>query len=98
MVLGSRLLPFLSFDLVSYAAGLTPLTFPRFALATLIGVVPISFLLAHFGDQLAAANPEQFATAALLLGMATVIPLLGRWLWLRIQGLPVSNSTSTRAS
>jgi len=98
IVLGSRLLPFLSFDLVSYAAGLTSLTFPRFLLATLIGVVPISFLLTHFGDQMTAAGPEQFATAALLLGLATGVPLIGRWLWLRVQRLPASTTTSTRTS
>lgn len=31
----SRLVPFISFDAVSYVAGLTPLTFCRFAVATL---------------------------------------------------------------
>ena len=97
VVLGSRLLPFLSFDLVSYAAGLTPLTFPRFALATLIGIVPISFLLAHFGDEMTAADPEHIVTAALLLGLATGIPLLGRWLWLRLQDTQAGFSHSAGA-
>lgn len=83
VVLGSRMMPFLSFDLVSYAAGLTPLSVPRFALATLIGVIPISFLLAHFGAEVTMAAPRHLATAALLLGVATVVPLFGRWLWLR---------------
>jgi len=97
VVLGSRLLPFLSFDLVSYAAGLTPLTFPRFALATLIGIVPISFLLAHFGDEITAAGPEHIVTAALLLGLATGIPLLGRWLWLRLQDTSTDSSHTASA-
>ncbi|MGE3720011.1 MAG: TVP38/TMEM64 family protein [Bauldia sp.] len=38
----SRLVPFTSFDAVSYAAGLTPLSFWRFTLATIAGVAPIS--------------------------------------------------------
>jgi len=84
LVLGSRLLPFQSFDLVSYAVGLTPLSLPRFALATLIGIVPISFLLAHFGNEMALAGSKQIALAALLLAVATGLPLLGRWLWLRL--------------
>lgn len=48
-VLVSRILPFLSFDLISYAAGLSILGFKRFFIATLIGIVPMSFLLAHLG-------------------------------------------------
>jgi len=35
----SRLIPFLTFDLVSYAAGLSPILFWRFALATLVGLM-----------------------------------------------------------
>jgi uncharacterized membrane protein YdjX (TVP38/TMEM64 family) len=38
IVFVSRLLPFLSFDIVSYAAGLTVLSFWRFAIATLAGL------------------------------------------------------------
>ena len=50
LIFGSRLLPFLSFDLISYAAGLSKLHLWRFALATLAGIVPASFLLAHLGS------------------------------------------------
>ena len=42
VVFGSRLLPFVSFDMVSYAAGLSAIHFWRFALATLAGIVPAS--------------------------------------------------------
>ena len=45
-VLLSRLMPFVSFDLISYAAGLSRLHLWRFALATLAGIIPASFLLA----------------------------------------------------
>jgi uncharacterized membrane protein YdjX (TVP38/TMEM64 family) len=55
-VLISRLLPFVSFDAVSYVAGLTPLAFWRFTLATLAGVVPVSFLLTFAGETLIEAN------------------------------------------
>lgn len=67
-----RLLPFVSFDVVSYAAGLTPMTWWRFALATLAGVAPISFLLAHFGESLPAGEIETMALAILLLGVLTL--------------------------
>lgn len=50
-VFASRLLPFVSFDIISYAAGLSQITFWRFGLATLAGIVPASFVLAHLGAE-----------------------------------------------
>ncbi|MBE0624678.1 MAG: TVP38/TMEM64 family protein [Burkholderiales bacterium] len=74
IVLVSRLLPFISFDIVSYAAGLTVLSFWRFALATLIGIVPASFLLAHFGGEMATGESDQIMISVLALGAITLIP------------------------
>ncbi|MFZ3175150.1 MAG: TVP38/TMEM64 family protein [Thiobacillus sp.] len=76
MVFVSRLLPFVSFDLVSYGAGLTPLRAWRFALATLLGLVPASFLLAHFGGELAVADMGNAMVALLLIGLLVAVPLL----------------------
>lgn len=67
----SRMLPFISFDLVSYAAGLSVLSFWRFALATLAGIIPMSFLLAHFGSDLASGDQKRMAITILLLGVIT---------------------------
>lgn len=71
----SRLLPFISFDIVSYAAGLTVLSFWRFALATLAGIVPMSFLLAHFGEEISAGDDRRIMVAVVLLGSITLIPV-----------------------
>lgn len=71
----SRLLPFVSFDAVSYVAGLTPLTFWRFGVATLAGVVPVSFALAYFGDQVTAVTSEKALPFLLLAGGITLVPL-----------------------
>ncbi len=71
----SRLLPFVSFDLLSYAAGLTPLSLWRFALATLAGVIPVSFALAHFGREMSSGEADRFLYTALGLGLLTGIPL-----------------------
>lgn len=76
MVFVSRLLPFVSFDLVSYGAGLTPLKAWRFALATLLGLIPASFLLAHFGGELAAADMGKAMVALLLIGLLVALPLV----------------------
>lgn len=75
IVFASRLLPFISFDLISYAAGLTPLSWGRFALATLAGIVPASFFLAHLGLELMSGETEQFIYIALALGLLTAIPV-----------------------
>jgi uncharacterized membrane protein YdjX (TVP38/TMEM64 family) len=77
-VFASRLLPFISFDLVSYAAGLTPLTLWRFALATLAGIIPASFLLAHFGGEMASADAYRIMLAVLALGAITLLPIAGK--------------------
>lgn len=76
IVFVSRLLPFVSFDLVSYAAGLTPLATWRFALATLAGIVPASFLLAHLGGELASSDLHRVAITVLALGAITVVPIV----------------------
>lgn len=86
LVFVSRLIPFISFDVVSYAAGLTPITTLRFAVATLFGLVPAAFLLTHFGGELATADPVSVTVSVLALGMLTGVPFLVRWLMRRQSG------------
>lgn len=81
IVFASRLVPFISFDAVSYAAGLTPLAFWRFALATLAGVIPISFVLAYFGEELLTADPGRMMIVAILVGGVTLLPIGIKVLW-----------------
>jgi len=75
-VFASRLMPFVSFDMISYAAGLSCLHTWRFALATLAGIVPASFLLAHFGTVAASGELSNATWAVLGLGLVTGLPLL----------------------
>lgn len=75
IVFVSRMLPFLSFDIVSYAAGLTVLRFWRFAVATFAGVAPTSFLLAHFGSEMVTGETDRILFSVLVLGGLTLIPL-----------------------
>ncbi len=81
IVFASRLVPFISFDAVSYAAGLTPLAFWRFATATLAGVIPISFVLAYFGEEFVTADPSRIMIIAVLVGGITIIPIGLKLLW-----------------
>lgn len=82
----TRLAPFLSFDAISYAAGLTHLTFWRFSLATLLGVAPISFLLAYGGETIFAAGDDNPVLALLVFGGITGIPILIRVIWVKVRG------------
>ncbi len=50
-VLILRLVPIVSFDVVSYAAGLTRMRFFGFVLATAIGAAPASFVYAYLGGR-----------------------------------------------
>lgn len=72
----SRLLPFISFDIVSYAAGLSRLHFWRFAVATLAGIIPASFVLAHFGNEAVSGSSARATWAAIGLGVLTLTPLV----------------------
>lgn len=72
----SRLMPFVSFDLVSYAAGLSALRPWRFVLATLAGIVPASFGLAHLGSALSQPASGSVILPILALGLLTGAPLI----------------------
>lgn len=89
IVLLSRLLPFISFDVVSYAAGLTLLSFWRFAIATLVGIAPASFLLAHFGSEMATGESGRVMTSVLALGAITLIPVVVKIIRDRLRRPPI---------
>jgi uncharacterized membrane protein YdjX (TVP38/TMEM64 family) len=76
IVFVSRLIPFMSFDLVSYAAGLSLIRLWRFALATLLGLVPVSFVLAHMGGEIVTGSSDKALGVILVIGLLTLVPLL----------------------
>lgn len=80
IVFGSRLIPFISFDAVSYAAGITCLSFGRFAFATFLGVVPICFALAAMGAGMAAGGTD-WMWIVVMGGAITLLPVAGKWIW-----------------
>jgi uncharacterized membrane protein YdjX (TVP38/TMEM64 family) len=67
IVFFARLLPLISFDVVSYGAGLTRMSLRSFTLATLLGSLPMTFIYHSFGSVLAVSS-----TTALVLGLAIV--------------------------
>lgn len=76
LVFASRLLPFLSFDLISYAAGLSKLHLWRFALATLAGIIPASFFLAHLGSVAMEGEARSMLLTVAVLGLVSGASLL----------------------
>jgi uncharacterized membrane protein YdjX (TVP38/TMEM64 family) len=48
----SRLLPMVSFDIVSYSAGLTKMSLKAFSIATFLGMLPLTFAYNYFGSVL----------------------------------------------
>lgn len=73
-VLVARLFPFISFDAVSYLAGLTRLRLSLFAGATLVGMIPMTFLFAHLGGAMTAEEePLRVLNLLALLGLAGLI-------------------------
>jgi len=87
-VFASRLMPFVSFDMISYAAGLSGLHAWRFALATLAGIIPASFILAHLGGEAVSGNLGGATWAVLGLGLVTGLPLL----WVALRRAPNSKT------
>ena len=69
-------MPFISFVIVSYAAGLSCLHFWRFSVATLAGIIPASFILAHFGNEAVSGEPTRVAWATVGLGVLTLTLLV----------------------
>lgn len=76
-ILICRLLPFVSFDLVSYAAGLTSMRFWGFFLATGIGQLPATLVYSYVGGMLT-GGAKLFVTALMIFFALTVLIYLFR--------------------
>lgn len=73
----SRLLPVVSFDIVSYGAGLTKMSLGKFTLATFFGMIPLTFLYNYSGSVFVFGSG---LTAALGLVMVVLFFVLPKWL------------------
>lgn len=70
-ILIARLLPFMSFDLISYAAGLTSMTFGSFLIATGLGQLPATIIYSYVGGALT-GGAKMMMTGLLILFALTV--------------------------
>ena len=72
----SRLIPFVSFDLISYGAGLTHLSVWKFALATSVGMIPLTFVYNYFGSVLVAGSWVTITFGVLFVILFFLLPRL----------------------
>ena len=79
-VLIARLLPFISFDIVSYAAGLTSMNFLSFFIATGIGQLPATIVYSYVGGMLT-GGAKLFVTALLILFALSALIILLRQIY-----------------
>lgn len=83
-VLIARLIPLVSFDVVSYAAGLTRVRLWPFLLATVVGMTPATFAYAYVGARTPESSPCVFViTGIVLVGVA--LAMFSRWLEPRVR-------------
>jgi uncharacterized membrane protein YdjX (TVP38/TMEM64 family) len=68
-----RLLPLVSFDVISYAAGLSSISFWRFFVATALGMLPGTFAFVYLGG---ASSSTGFAVALIALAVLAVAAYL----------------------
>jgi len=72
-ILIARLLPFISFDIVSYAAGLTSMSFFSFFIATGIGQLPATIIYSYIGGMLTGTTKTLVVGLLMLFAISTLI-------------------------
>ena len=73
----SRLLPIVSFDVVSYGAGFTKMSLKNFTVATLIGMIPLTFVYNYFGSVVVFSKRLTLIFGIVMVALFFLIP---RWL------------------
>lgn len=75
----ARLLPFVPFDPISYAAGLTPMKFGGFFLATGLGQLPATIVYSYASAK--SSDPSTFVRGLLLLFGISALVYTARMIW-----------------
>ena len=77
-VLIARLVPVISFDAISYGAGLTGMRFLWFAIATGVGQLPATLLYSYLGDRVTGSVKALFWGFGIIIAVSIVIGLIKR--------------------
>lgn len=76
VVIISRLIPVVSFDIISYGAGLTKMSLRSFAMATFFGMIPLTFIYTYYGSIIAIHQWLGIALGILLVVFFLILPTL----------------------
>lgn len=77
-IFAARLVPGLSFDIISYAAGLTRISLGRFALATVAGAAPQAFLASYLVQQSPLLGWAFAGVSAVAMGALALVAIVRR--------------------
>lgn len=86
VVFASRLIPGVSFDIVSYGAGLTKMSLGRFCLATFFGMLPLTFAYVSVGPLLVSGGLLSLVAGGAVVVLFLLLPRLiekNNLFWLR---------------
>lgn len=83
-ILVCRLLPFVSFDIVSYAAGLTSMSFGAFFAATGLGQLPATIVYSYVGSMLT-GGAKLFVTGLMILFALSALIVMVRKIYMERQ-------------
>lgn len=74
----ARLLPFISFDVVSYAAGLTSMRLSSFLIATGVGQLPATLVYSYAGEMLSGGAKTMVYGLLILFSVSILVYLIKR--------------------
>jgi uncharacterized membrane protein YdjX (TVP38/TMEM64 family) len=73
----ARLIPAVSFDMVSYGSGLTKMSWTKFAMATFVGMLPLTSVYVAFGSVFSISLPVVWIGGAVVVALLFLLP---RWI------------------
>lgn len=97
-VLVARLLPFVSFDIISYGAGLTNIGFWRFFIATGIGQLPATLVYSYLGQNLTGSVKVLFFVFTFTTVVFVVASALRPWYMKRLEQRRSADEAGTPAT
>ncbi len=71
-----RLIPAMPYNVINYGAGLTPIKFTNYMIATLIGILPGTLVFLNIGSQAIDVKDPAFIVSIILLILLTVFSLV----------------------
>ena len=92
-----RLIPVVPFNLVSLAAGLASASFPSYAAATALGIIPGTVIYTYFADSLVAGAEGASRNAFIRLGVAAALLIALSFLPLLAQRLGIGPPASAKS-